>query len=395
MGAAAHLEATTLSLTPGGEASVEIRLRNSGTVVDQFGLEVLGDAASWSSAEPPSLSLFPGAEERARIIFRPPRSAQVPAGPMPFGVRVQSREDPEGSVVEEGVLEIEPFSDLFAELIPRTSRGGRGAKHDLALDNRGNARVNAELQADDPDRLLKFDLRPPALVAEPGQAVFATVGVKPRKTFWRGSPKSRPFKVWVESPGAPPLAVDGSLLQESLLPPWLIKALAAAVGLAILAVVLWLAFLQPTIEATARDQAEEVVEDRFGPLPDGGTGTDGGGSSPGPDRSPGETPSVPPLTGGAMPRDGRLAAGETLTVEEGRTLFLTDLIFSNPNASAEGSLRLRRDDQDLMVLRLEHFRDIDFHFVTPLVVAATQTVTLVCEADACSGVAVFWSGYHR
>lgn len=394
MGAAAHLEATTLSLTPGGEASVEIRVRNSGTVVDQFRLEVLGDAASWSSAEPPSLSLFPGAEERARIIFRPPRSPQVSAGPMPFGLRVQSREDPEGSVVEEGVLEIEPFSDLFAELIPRTSRGGRGAKHDLALDNRGNARVNAELQADDPDRLLKFDLRPPALVAEAGQAVFATVGVKPRKTFWRGPPKSRPFKVWVESPGAPPLAVDGSLLQESLLPPWLLKALAAAVGLAILAVVLWLAFLQPTIEATARDQAEDVVEDRFGPDPndDRSPGPD---ESPSPDGSPGETPSVPPLNGGALPRDGRLAPGDTLSADEGRTLFLTDLIFSNPNASAEGNLRLRRDDQDLMVLRLENFRDIDFHFVTPLVVAATQRVTLVCEAEPCAGVAVFWSGYQR
>ena len=64
---------------------------------------------------------------------------------MPFGVHVISKEDPQGSVVEEGVVDIAPFSDVFAELAPRTSRGRRGASHDLAIDNRGNSAINATI----------------------------------------------------------------------------------------------------------------------------------------------------------------------------------------------------------------------------------------------------------
>jgi len=124
MGAIASLDRQAIEVSPGGEASLEIKVRNSGSVVDEMTVSVLGSAADWSSAVPPSLSLFPGAEGTATITFRPPRSASIPAGEMAFGVRVASQEDPGGSTVEEGKLEIEPFSEVGAELQPLTSRGG-------------------------------------------------------------------------------------------------------------------------------------------------------------------------------------------------------------------------------------------------------------------------------
>ena len=69
MGAIAVLGTRSLAVAPGAQASVEIRIRNNGTVVDQFTLQVLGDAAAWATAEPPVVSLFPGAEQTARITF--------------------------------------------------------------------------------------------------------------------------------------------------------------------------------------------------------------------------------------------------------------------------------------------------------------------------------------
>ena len=126
MGAIANLASRSVVVAPGAQANTEIRVRNNGTVVDQFTIAVLGDATAWSAAEPPVVSLFPGAEQVVRVTFRPPRSPDVPAGPMAFGVRVLSQEDPAGSVVEEGVLQIGAFSDTSAELapqdIPRTDR---------------------------------------------------------------------------------------------------------------------------------------------------------------------------------------------------------------------------------------------------------------------------------
>jgi len=123
VGATVTLGATVVQVEPGGEAALEVRLRNTGTVVDEFTIDVLGDAAAWAAAEPPTISLFPGADGTVRIAFRPPRSASIAAGPLPFGIRTQSREDPEGSTVEEGVVEILAFFEPFAELVPRTSRG--------------------------------------------------------------------------------------------------------------------------------------------------------------------------------------------------------------------------------------------------------------------------------
>jgi hypothetical protein len=329
---------------------------------------------------------------------------------MPFGLRAESKEDPAGSVVDEGAVDVAPFSEPFVEIVPKTSRGSRGATHDLAVDNRGNVALNATLSAIDADRLLGFELRPPALSADPGTAAFAKVLVKPRKAFWRGGAITRPFQVLVDVPGGTPITVDGSLLQTPILPPWTVRAIITAVALLVATVVLWMTVLKPAIESTAREQANDVLAAAgISPLPSGGTGGGGGASaspsggaggassSPSASGSPGTStaPSVPPLAGGGTPSDGRLLAGGTpLSPPAGMSLFLTDLVFSNPSDTAAGEIRLERSGQPLLVLELKNFRDLDFHFVTPIVVADGQALSLVCAA-ACPGAAVYYSGYVR
>jgi uncharacterized membrane protein len=62
MGAVASLGNARLAVEPGGTASVEITIRNSGSVVDQFTIDILGASSAWAAADPPTLSLFPGAQ---------------------------------------------------------------------------------------------------------------------------------------------------------------------------------------------------------------------------------------------------------------------------------------------------------------------------------------------
>ena len=145
MGASVTLVTAAVSVEPGQSVSVELRVRNTGAVVDEFIFDVLGDAAAWATVEPPSLSLFPGAEGNARAVFAPPRAASTPAGSIAFGLRARSKEDPAGSAVEEGTVVVGAFMDPHAELVPRTSRGSGSGSHDLAIDNRGNARLSAEI----------------------------------------------------------------------------------------------------------------------------------------------------------------------------------------------------------------------------------------------------------
>ena len=299
------------------------------------------------AAEPGTLSLFPGAEGTTTVFFRPPRAAETPTGELPFGVRAKSQEDPAGSAVEEGVLVVGSYQDAFAELVPRTSRGSRGATHELAVDNRGNSRLNATVTAGDQDQLLGFDVQPPGLVVDPGTAGFAKIRVKPRQRFWRGQPKTRPFKVAVQGEGGPPILLDGSLLQEAVLPRWLIPALLAALAALIALVVIWLMFLQPAIKSAATAALEDAG---ITPLPTqggGGGGGEGGGQArrharpPLPRRRPTATPppaetpprraappsAAPPSAAPARPCpvDGRLAVdGSSQPQHEVRPGLLPD-----------------------------------------------------------------------
>jgi hypothetical protein len=409
MGALAVLEPRLLPVEPGGQVSAQLRVRNTGSVVDQFNLQVLGDAQAWATIAPPTLSLFPGAEETATVTFEPPRSSQVPAGHMPFGVRVFSKEDPQGSVVEEGALDIAPFSDVFAELVPRTSRGRGGATHDLAIDNRGNATLNATISAGDPDRLLNFEVVPPGIVADAGTASFAKVRVRPRRRFWRGPSQTRPFNVLVESPGVASVGVDGTMVQESILPPWFMRAVALVIGAIVALILLWVFLVKPAIQTTATEVGKDLLA-QVGITPPpggfqqpggGGGGGGGGGATPSPATGGGGTPppgaTAPPAVVPGLGEliDGRIeAGGQPLNGTPGKVLLITDLVFSNPNDQAVGELRLERSGQLLMSLQLQNFRDLDFHFVTPLALNSGQSLAINCPGG-CTGAAVYYSGYQR
>ena len=419
MGATVTLGAPAVGVEPGGEASLDIRVRNTGAVVDEFSFDIVGDAAAWTAVEPATLSLFPGAEGAARVVFRPPRASTTPSGPVPFGVRVRSHEDPTGSAVEEAVVDVGAFQDPFAELVPRTSRGSRGANHDLAVDNRGNTRLSAEIEATDADRLLRFDVNPPAVVVEPGAASFAKIRVSPAQRFWRGTPKTRPFQLYVRPEGGTPIQLDGTLLQESVLPPWFLKAVLLAIAALVALVILFLFVLKPAIETAASEavasplaELRSDVNDALGDagLPTlGADGSDGGGGE-----SPSATAGEPTASGsdGASPSptasddgpfvpglgtliDGRLDQAAPVLVPT-QTLFITDFVYSNPNGN-EGAIVLTRDGVILYQNRLENLRDLDFHYVTPIVVRAGQRLELAVECTspgACTASLTF-SGYVR
>ena len=120
-----------LTVTPGDEARTEITVRNTGRVVDAYRFEPLGPLAPWMRLEPESLALMPDGEGTVSVTFAPPRTAQLTAGELAWAVRVLPREDADGATVEEGVLEVAPFSEVTSELRPRTSRarGRRSGKN--------------------------------------------------------------------------------------------------------------------------------------------------------------------------------------------------------------------------------------------------------------------------
>ena len=95
--------------------------------------------------------------------------------------------------------------------------------------------------------------------------------------------------------------------------------------------------------------------------------------------------------------DGRLfltgAGVSTYEVPAGSTLQVTDIVLQNPGADT-GSLQIRRNGTALLVVELANFRDLDYHFVAPIVFTAGQKLELAaeCTAGACTPGAYF-AGY--
>jgi hypothetical protein len=118
--------------------------------------------------------------------------------------------------------------------------------------------------------------------------------------------------------------------------------------------------------------------------------------------APTAAPNASPTPGGGIslggtPVDGRLSVDGTNPTgvsPSKTTLYITDLVFANPNGRA-GTLQLKRGSLTVMSLRLENFRDLDFHFVTPIVVKSGEQLTLTasCTSSGTCDPSVYYSGF--
>jgi hypothetical protein len=399
VGARVTFEPRQLSVEPGGPGVLQVRVENTGQVVDQFAIDVVGDAAGWAVVEPPAITLLPGREGTAMIRILPPRDPRITSGERPLGIRVQSHEDPQGSVVEEGTISLGAFSDTGAELLPRNSRGHRRAKHEVAVDNRGNAPLQTTITATDPDNLLAFKVQPPVVIVPPGTAGFSRLRVRARKSFWSGPPRQHPFQVQVQPQGQAPIALEGAMIQEGLLAGWVLPVLGGALGLLVLLVGAWFLLLKPAIDSTAKAAVEKPLAQQSAAIADlqnkaaAGGGGGGGGAQASPSPGGGGAAVDNPLGKSTSKRLTQTA--NSYPVPDKATYSVTDVVFENPNAE-KGTIQLRRNNDILLSVNLDNFRDLDYHFVAPLTFGPKEVVqaTFNCSTG-CGTSAVFLNGYQK
>ncbi|MEP7111678.1 MAG: hypothetical protein ABI862_00290 [Ilumatobacteraceae bacterium] len=446
MGSSASLDRPELAVEPGQQVSAQLRVRNNGSVVDQFTFEGLGAGAAWIEAEPEVLSLFPGAEGSVTIHFRPPKSPNTAPGPTPFGIKVVSNEDPMGSAVEEGVISVGRFADRTVEIYPVTQRGRRKGQFEVAVDNRGNAPIEVEFSGADPENACRYEFARQSLIVEPGTAHFTKFEVIPHDRFWKGPPKTHQFQILVSerarhaelpapqmagAPGGPPdaalatptpapvavpEAINGTLLQEAMIPPWLIKAVIALIALLLILWILWITLFKPTVESAAKDAVEAPLaslNDKVDALAPPGGAPGGGGATTttvasGGNGTPGgttttivgggnvvvptttTTPTSEFATAFGNPADFQLGIGVLINPADTKeftnpfssTFAVTDIVLQNPNGDS-GYVYIKRDGNLLMQSALENFRDLDLHFVAPYMFTPGQSLVMgvICRTS--------------
>lgn len=334
MSPSATLETSGTTLEAGGAASVPLTVRNDGQVVDEYRFQVVGPLARWATVEPAKVSVYPGDPATVTVLFRPPRSWEVLAGRAPYGVQVLPAQHPEDSVVAEGLVEVLPFYQSTAELVPRSSEGRGGGKHRVAVDNRGNVPIAVKLVAKDPEERLHLVLGSPALRIAPGTIQSADLQVRPRRRIWRGTQTAHPFTVSVEPDGGPGTVLAGTHRQDPLLPGWsprLLKYLAVLAVLAAFVVIGVVPAVQGLI-AGAVNGIERIVDDLTGAGGDqdqGGGDQDGGGA--------GEEREETSLEVTASAAPGKVGQGVT-EVEDDATVFTSVVLRTSSGDSGVFSL---------------------------------------------------------
>jgi hypothetical protein len=387
MSTAATLDVADVEVTPGEEVVVPLHIRNNGTVVEDYDFEVLGPARTWIVVAALPEGVMPGATTSTTVTFRPPRDAAVPAGEFAFGIRVLPSHDPSQAVVPEGYVQVLAYLDTTSELIPRASQGSRRGRHQVAVDNRGNIAVPVMLQGATDGQLVLVDCRPPALTVMPGETVFADVVVRARGRIWRNKPVTHPFEVVVTPTDSSPVALPGTFVQGPVAPPWLWKLLAGLLLLALALVALWFTVLKPTIESQAEEAVAEEKAEAAQSAEEAKQAAESAGSSAGAakdarDDVRAERGGKKPTPVAEVPVAERLTTSgvtpDVYAVPQGSTFQLTDLVLGNPQGDF-GRVQVLVGDSVLFDLALENFRDLDYHFVSPIVVGDGGIVQL--QAD--------------
>ncbi len=250
------LDPLELSVEPGGQVRTEVTVRNPGTVVEGYRVEVLGETADqgppkWAQVFPPELRVYPKESGTAMIVFAPPSVGEAASGKFAFGVRVVSTVETERSAVAEGDLEVGRVFGLQATITPVTSSGRWRGYHLVKYTNWGNTPVRLRLKATDPDERLGFLLRPDVVDLPLGASAEARLTVRTRKPFLRGQQVRLPFEVVGEQDGVAPVrtahpmvsdprrpVVNGAMMQRPIIGKGVVMLALICVGVLVGAVVL-------------------------------------------------------------------------------------------------------------------------------------------------------------
>jgi hypothetical protein len=276
------LGADTVSVGPGEEARLAVRVRNQGRRVESYRVDVVGAPSAFATVDPQTISVLPGREGEVSVVFRPPAGAATPTGTLAFAVRATSEVDSGSSAVTEGHLELAGVGGLQA-WAPDTARSGRwSAKYNLEFANRGNAAVRLAVTAHDPAAALTLRLTPDVVDLPPGGRATTEIIVKARQPFLRGTPVNRTvqaacqnFPFGAERPvpgGAPPVDDENYRTFQLMFEQRPILSKIAIIAVMLVGVLLIGAILlqlrssdEYTLGLAKPDTPEDIVAEPLGP----------------------------------------------------------------------------------------------------------------------------------
>ena len=166
-----------VTATPGQPVRVKVTVRNVGPVVETYSLSSVGNGSGWVSLVPSELSLFPGDENSAAIVIKPPRASRVGAQTYPIGIKATSEVDPNESTVAELRITVDPFYESALNVSRTTLEMRRRTSTYASITNNGNTTIRIILRLWDPDGRLRFKVGDSLIELAPGETSLTRVTI--------------------------------------------------------------------------------------------------------------------------------------------------------------------------------------------------------------------------
>ena len=166
-----------VTATPGQPVRVKVTVRNVGPVVETYSLSSVGNGSGWVSLVPSELSLFPGDENSAAIVIKPPRASRVGAQTYPIGIKATSEVDSNESTVAELSITVDPFYESALNVSRTTLEMRRRTSTYASITNNGNTTVRIILRLWDPDGRLRFKVDDSLIELAPGETSWTRVTI--------------------------------------------------------------------------------------------------------------------------------------------------------------------------------------------------------------------------
>lgn len=190
-----NLTPPEIKVAAGGEpADIIAEVKNAGSTVDQYSIEIENLDPTWYTVVVPSVSLFPGDSAPIPIRIHPPKGRDTRPGHHAFVVRARSNADPTLVGKTKGVVIIGSYAVFTVELDPKRVTAFRG-KYKLKLNNGANTDLQLGLTAEDPDSSLNFALKPENPTIAPNGKMVVPLQVRPKGLRLVGDEEKYKFTV--------------------------------------------------------------------------------------------------------------------------------------------------------------------------------------------------------
>jgi len=175
-----ELATPSIDALPGEESEVGVMVYNTGVADEAYDLEVVGPVSQWSFLDPAVVRLPAGDSRTVRLVLRPPRTGDVPAGPTPFAVRLHARADPEAEEVAEGTVDLIAFEAFTARLVPEVLEVASKGRSRAEITNDGNIPIVVRVSAASPDGVLSLKLEDETVLVPAGTSASLSVVIRPK-----------------------------------------------------------------------------------------------------------------------------------------------------------------------------------------------------------------------